>query len=185
MTGSGKTLRRVIVSQQCAVAALSLIVPLLAGCGGSGSASAPAIPTPTVITANAINSDGLTGTLTESAATVPVGSSIQYTLALTNTTNQAVLIHAPYFGQTPSVVVPLYLEVDNSAGNRVYPSTSVTGLGAPSRTLDETLQPGQTISEVVPVSGFTTKGLYTARAQFLVGSGQTVASAGPINVLAQ
>lgn len=169
---------------------LSLITPFLAGCGGGGNSSsnAPVIPTPTVLTASAVASNGLTGTMSQSATTVSVGGNVQYKLTLTNTTDQAVVLHTTYHANQPPGV-PVGLEVKDPTGNLIYPSNSIGGDGGgPDRTVDVTLQPGQAISETIPVNGFTTKGLYTARAGFLTGSGPTsiiTADVGPLTVLTQ
>ncbi len=172
------------------LSALALVIPFLVGCGGGGSNSvtAPVIPTPTVLTASAVAANGLTGMMSQAAATVSVGGSIQYTLTLTNTTTQVVVLQTTYRANQPPSV-PVGLEVKDPTGNLIYPSNSIGGDGGgPSRTIDVTLQPGQAMSDTVQVSGFKTKGLYTARAGFLTGSGPTsiiTADAGPLTVLAQ
>lgn len=171
------------------LSALSLAVPFLAGCGGGGSSViSPIIPIPTALTASAVAPNGLTGTMSQSAVTVPVGSSIQYTLTLTNTTSQPTVITELYYpdqtasgGQTPGVSA--YLEVKDAAGNRLYPGP-IVAIGVPSRSVDVTLQPGQTVTRDVQVSGFKAKSLYTASASFSTGSGQATI-AGPLTVLAQ
>lgn len=169
--------------------ALSLTIPFLAGCGGgSSSVNTPAIPTPTALTASAVTANGLTGTLSQAAVTVPMSGNIQYTISLTNTTSQPVVINEVYYsdqtargGQIPGPSA--FFEVKDPAGARLYPGP-VVALGAPFQTVDVTLQPGQVVTRSVQVSGFKAKGLYTANASFPNGPGQP-ADAGPLSVLAQ
>ena len=54
--------------------------------------------------------------------------------------------------------------------------------------VDVTLQPGQALSQVVPVTGFKAKGLCTATVDIETGSGATYitsASPAPLTVLVQ
>lgn len=170
---------------------LSLAVPFLAGCGGGGSSvTTPIIPIPTALTASAVASNGLTGTMSQSATTVPVGGSVQYTLTLTNTTSQPVVIRTfSVAGQAPMIQVGL--EVKDPMGSLIYPGPNVGGNGdeiGPIKEVDATLQPGQAMSNTVQVSGFKAKGLYTASAGFVAGAGSAsgiTAAAGPLTVLAQ
>jgi hypothetical protein len=120
-----------------------------------------------------------------------LGGSVQYTLTLTNTTNQPVVIRIPYYGNQPPSV-PAILQVKDSAGSVVYlnPPPNVA-IGAPFRITNVTLQAGQTMSDTAKVTAFQSKGLYTATAIFLTGATTqtgnpiTIANAGPLTVLAQ
>jgi len=176
------------------LSALALVIPFLVGCGGGGSNSVttPVIPTPipTALTASAVASNGLTAAISQPTVTVAAGGSVQYTLTLTNTTNQPVTIRTiSYAHQAP--VLQTGLEVKNPAGNLIFPTNTVGGDGGlpvTSEEVDATLQPGQAMNESIQVSGFKEKGLYTANAGFVVGAGSAsgiVAYAGPLTVLAQ
>lgn len=175
----------------CKLTVLSPVILLIAGCGGGGnSVVTPAIPIPTNLTASAVASNGLTGTLSQPAGTVSTSGSLQYTLTLTNTTSQPVVIRTfSVAGQAPMIQVGL--EVKDPMGSLIYPGPNVSGNGdeiGPIKEVDATLQPGQAMSHTVQVSGFKAKGLYTASAGFVAGAGSAsgiTADAGPLTVLAQ
>lgn len=179
-----------------AVKNYSLVVPflaisLLAGCGGSSSNSSSSPAIPTALTASSVASNGLTGTLSQSAVTAPISGTVQYTLTLTNTTSQTVVIPTVSFGNHPPRV-PGSLTVIDSSNNLIYPPClgggDCMGLGTTAVSVDVTLQPGQAFSEVVPVTGFKTKGLCTATVGIETGSGPTsiiFASPAPLTVLVQ
>ena len=175
---------------RCGLIFLCLSTPLFAGCGGSSnSASSPAIPT--ALTASAVAPNGLTGTLSQSAVTVPITGTVQYTLTLTNTTSQVVVIHTNSFNNHPPIV-PASLTVLDSSKNVLYPPCPGGGdcmaLGSTVAAVDVTLQPGQALSQIVPVTGFKTKELCTATVDIATGSGATYATSAlpaPLTVLVQ
>ena len=174
----------------------ALALPSLAGCGGSSSSPAnPPVLTPR--SASAVLSNGLTATLTEDRATVPVGGTVNYTVTLANLTAQPVTFQ-PVYGPGSSPPVPASLTVTNPAGAVVYPVgplPQVVSVGP-----SVTLTPGQSVSgtqavTTTPVTGLTNgegysrAGVYAATATFgfvpsASGSGQTNEPVGPLSVTA-
>ena len=180
--------------------AAALLVPGLAGCGGSSSSSSS---TPTLIprSVSATLSNGLTATLTEDRSTVSVGGTVTYTATLTNPTPQPI-IYRPVISGSDSFSTPSAgLIVNNPSGQSVFPlnaAAQYVGTGA-----SVTLAPGQAISatEAVTTSqvsgvalaqGYATAGQYAATARFAIIPGTSsdisqavTATAGPLSVTAQ
>ncbi len=177
---------------------LSLLLCLpLAGCGGGGGGSAsvvssPVLPTPTPTptpvpmptptptptpapTATTISAPALqnfTVSLTENAATVPVGGTVIYTLTLINTSSStATVIVDSANGQA---VPQAALRVTDPSGATVYPVARPGTAHAdppppPLLNLPATLAPGQSLTAIVrTVSAFATAGTYQAVATFTV-----------------
>ena len=155
-----------------------LLFPILAGCGGGGGGGNGNSGTGTTgttngttgttngtsgnnngnqnpVTASAVLPDGLTGTLTESSATVSVGGTVTYTLTLANNTAGAITISAPS-ATTP----PVYFVVNDPSGVAVY-----NPMPAPPLTT-VTLATGQSLSQSVPVQLPAAAGAYTSKASF-------------------
>lgn len=167
--------------------ALCLAASLCGGCGGGGGgdssstsvATTPApgtstggggggAPTPVpTLSQSGKTSDGLTLTLAEDKATVPVGGAETYTISVINTTANAVGISAVLGGQKPAPDATL--EVVNSAGIVVFPQRK-PGLAPPPPPVNNvvTLTPGDSLSETVVVAAFAAADTYTATAIFRV-----------------
>lgn len=178
-----------------------LLMPGLAGCGGSGSStntSGPIFLVPRSVSSTLSN--GLTATLTEDRSTVSVGGTVTYTATLTNPTTQAIT-YQPTLSGSNSFSVPAALVISNPSGQSVYPlepTAQFIGVGA-----SVTLAPGQSVSGTQTVSttsipgasvtqGFSAAGQYTAKAYFSVVPGTSsdvsqavTATAGPLPVTAQ
>jgi len=187
------TLRHIITL--CLVGAAAL--PLLAGCGGGGGSNGnPGTgttgtgtntngtstngtstlgtngPAPAVTSVSIVEPNGLTASLSENTSSISVGGSVIYTLTLTNTTAAAVSIH--YSSSTPTAP-PAGLVVRDPSGNQV--PGSVPG---PPPLDNTTLAPGQTLTSIQTVSGYTLSGTYNATATFTDGA--TFATLAPLAV---
>ena len=180
----------------------ALLVPGLAGCGGSSSPKNTADPilfVPHAVSVPLLN--GLTATLLEDRSTVPVGGTVTYTATLINPTPQPIT-YRPIISGSDSFSTPSAgLIVNNSSGQAVFPlnaAAQYVGTGA-----SVTLAPGQAISATEAVStsqipgialaqGYAAAGQYTATARFAVIPGTSsdisqavTATAGPLTVTAQ
>jgi len=114
-----------------------------------------------------------TVSLAESAATIPVGGTVNYTLTLTNTSSSpASVIVAAENGQAVPQAV---LRVSDPGGATVYP-VARPGVAhnnppppPPSLNLPVTLAPGQSLTTITrAVSAFGAAGTYQAVASFMV-----------------
>ncbi len=180
--------------------AAALLVPGLAGCGGSSSSantSSPILLVPRSVSSTLSN--GLTATLTEDRSTVSVGGTVTYTATLTNNTAQPIA-YQPVLSGTNSFSVPASLVVKDPSGQVVYPVGPIAafvGVGA-----SVTLAPGQSNSGNLAVStqhdpaatvsqGYSAAGTYTASADFEFGAVTPPAApsgtstVGPLSVTAQ
>lgn len=171
-----------------------LVVPGLAGCGGSSTATATT-PTPQPRSVSAALPNGLTATVTEDKFTVPVGGTVTYTLTLANKTAEPITFQPVRRSAAPSVGVGDTLTVKDAGGGTAFPQ------GAFAQVLEwgpsETLAPGQSLSGTLTVGGsnnnlgqFSTAGRYSASATFSVLTGpgfssQATATTGPLEVDAQ
>ncbi len=186
----------------------ALLVPCLAGCGGSSAPKNTADPILFVPhSVSATLSDGLTATLTEDRSTVAVGGTVTYTATLANNTAQPityqpVLSGTNSFGGTNALNVPAALVVSSPSGQTVYPIGPIplfVGVGA-----GVVLVPGQSVSATQTVTttkmtglavtqGYSASGTYTATAYFSVIPGAALnatpaaatATAGPLPVTVQ
>jgi hypothetical protein len=142
--------------------------------------------------------DGLTAQISEPSATVAVGSSITYTLTLTNNSSQAITY--TYGGSDEGInMVGGLVSITNSAGKQTFPSTGLTG---PAETVSENIASGQSVTATINISivegaavntssidvgssPFPTAGVYNATATFS-GTGTTAANTlPPLAVVAQ
>ncbi len=167
----------------------TLLLPLLAGCGGggggggngnSGGSGNNGGQQPLSITVDT-PTHGLTATLSEDRATVAVGGTVTYTLTLTNPPTGTSLVVA-----TPSPTLPAepaaQLNVTDSAGNKVYDPIPPVPINS------ATLAPGQSLVETIPVQAFGGTGTYSATATFsfpLDSPPPTPTTVGPLTVTAQ
>ncbi len=169
--------------------ALALLLSLLlAGCGGGGGGSdstftgATLSPAPAPLSASAATPSGLTATLAQDRAAVPVGGTVTYTLTLANNTGQPITFTNQLIGSNLQVVSP--------SGQTVFP---LPGMGPTNASvpvaLPMTLTPGQSSSGTITASGvFTSPGKYTATATFAILSGSVAATnttLGPLTVNVQ
>lgn len=159
------------------VSLVMLIGLLLAGCGGStnSTVSAPGLSTALVL------ADGLTLTLAQDRAQVPVGGVVSFQVSLTNRTSAAITSTYLGFGSIYTVYGTGCV-VENSTGAilgtdgtvRTPPPT------VPPSPVTVTLQPGQTLPQAQRYT-FTRAGAYTARAALLLPSFTSVQTA-PLTV---
>ena len=163
-----QSLRRIITL--CLLGASAL--PLLAGCGGGGGSNGNGGTSTTgtgttgtgtgggggVTSVSVVEPNGLTASLSENTNTITTGGSVVYTLTLNNTTAGAVSIH--YSAANPGVP-PAGLVVRDAAGNVVF--TPVPG---PPSFDTLSLAPGQILAATQTVTGYTSRGTYTATATF-------------------
>ena len=176
----------------------ALLVPGLAGCGGSSSStntSGPIFLVPRSVSSTLSN--GLTATLTEDRSTVSVGGTVTYTVALANNTAQPITYQPIYGGGGLAPPVPAALVVSNPSNQTVYPLGPIPNLvsvGPP-----VTLAAGQSVTENQAVNTDTTNGLtiaggysapgsYTASAYFGFSSGSASSGSttvGPLPVTVQ
>lgn len=175
--------------------ATALLVPGLAGCGGSSSSSATTTPPLTPRTVSAALPNGLTATLTEDRIAVAVGGTVNYTVTLTNNTAQPIS-YQPLYGGYSAPPLPAVLVVSNSSHQTVYPLGVTTNLDYVGQTV--TLTPGQSMTEIQAVStnanngltvsgGYFAAGSYTAAVSFNFSSSsqQPGGTVGPLSVTAQ
>lgn len=181
--------------------AIALLVPGLAGCGGSSSStdtSSPPVLVPRSV--SAALSNGLTATLTEDRSVVSIGGAVNYTATLTNSTAQPITYQSVLSG-TNSFSVPAGLVVGNPSGQTVYPLGAFAQYVAAGPSI--TLAPGQSVSGtlalrtasipgVAVTQGYAAAGQYSATASFAVVPGtsfdlaQLIAvNVGPLPVTAQ
>lgn len=173
-----------------------LALPGLAGCGGGATPTAPAAPRP--VSASVPN--GLTATVTEDRATVPVGGTVIYTLTLTNPTAQPItFLPVRSTDSYPTGGVGDALVLTDAAGKPAFALgafAAVVGYGQLT-----TLAPGKSVSGTLSVGGdkalggFPAAGRYSARVTFrmltgpnypsLVAVPEVEATAGPLDVDAQ
>ena len=176
-----------------------LTLSLLAGCGGGGggngnsgggttttgttsgtstgtSSTGTNTGGTTPLTTSAVTATGLTATLTEASSTVGVNGTLVYTLTLTNTTANAVPVHATAI---PVTTPAAGLIVTGPSG-----AISFEPIPGAAPVYNGTLAAGQAISLTETANGFTTAGTYSAVATF---SDDTTAakSVGPLTVTAQ
>jgi uncharacterized repeat protein (TIGR01451 family) len=153
----------------------ALALPLLAGCGGGGGGGGSSSPGPTPMTVSATTTHGLTASLTEDRSTVSVGSTVNYTLTLTNSTSAAVtILYVSALPTQPSGT----LIVKNAANVSVYSPTP------PPPTLDNfSLAPGQSLTQSFSTAAFAAAGTYTATANF--SNDQPNVSVGPLPLTVQ
>ena len=176
-----------------------LLTPLflLAGCGGGGGGgnSAGGSNTGGVVTpplsVSTPAGPGLSATLAEDNSVVAVGGTETYTLTLTNISSAAITVNASLNG---SALAPqASLEILNAAGVVVYPTRQpLHGLVAPPPPpVDNTntLQPGQSFAQTLPLAVFQSAGSYNAAATFEVAQSPStttqVVVAGPVTVTAK
>ncbi len=157
-----------------------LALPLLAGCGGGGGggSSSPTptpIPVPSSLTVTGQTAAGLTASLTEASATVPVNGTLVYTLTLTNTTAAAIPVRA-IGDNTPSAL----LTVTNPAG-----LTSFQPVPGPPPFQNGSLAPGQSFTKTVTANGFAAAGVYSASATFGDDATGAITTVGTLAVTAQ
>jgi hypothetical protein len=170
-----------------------VVIVACAGCGGGSSHDALSGPDPTARSVSATTPDGLTATLAQATATVPVASQVVYTLSLTNNTTAPVTIQEAQYVYSPQTLVfPGGLaRIVDAAGNQVYPAAlTLAGSGAPpppSKQVAVIVQPGQAVSDTVTLpSLFSRQDRYRATATFRTGAdGATVTSVGPLTITAR
>jgi hypothetical protein len=163
-----------------------LTLSLLAGCGGGGGGSSSPTPTPVptptptptppALTVSGMTATGLTASLTEASGTVSVNGTLVYTLTLTNTTANAIPVHAT---RIPVTTPAAGLIITGPSGAITFSPVP----GAPGIE-NGSLAAGQSVSLTETANGFTAPGVYSATATF---SDDTTAlkSVGPLTVTAQ
>lgn len=163
---------------------LLLVLMLTAGCGGGGGAVSLPGPDPTTLALSAPTPKGLTAALRQDKSTITVTmGTVNYTLTLTNSTQNAVAVTVPQdSGGSP--LPPVLLSIKDSAGDVLYPSPA-TGAPVPgggSQTL--ILQPGDFVQQTLQITNlFRVIGRYQATAIFTTNGGQTVV--GPLVLTAR
>jgi uncharacterized repeat protein (TIGR01451 family) len=156
---------------------------LLAGCGGGGGSSNSGGggltgPDPTTLALSATTPDGLMATLSQPQATVKVGSTVTYTVTLTNAGSTPVSIQTGDQAGTDQPLVPVSFTVTDSAGKSVYTNP------APAASQTVTLQPTQYLTETLTLTNvFQHTDRYSATATFQTGSSPT--TLGPLVLTAR
>lgn len=167
------------------------LLALLTGCGGGGGGdnTGGTNTPPPIVSVSVVAGDGLTATLTESAAAIAKGGSVIYTEVLKNTTAKAIVLNQ--FASN-AAAPDADLTVLNSAGIVVYSSSQLkpgqNGPPAPPGST-VTLSPGQSLTLSLTVTAFAQTDTYAATAIFHVtesGTGfQQNVKVGPLSLTAQ
>lgn len=168
-----------------------VMLALLTGCGGGGGSSATA-PTPPVLSPGplppvpipaptlAVSAPALsnfTATLSENAASISVGGTVNYTVTLANTSSTPATILT---NTSNGVSVPIAtLRVSSSSGQTLYPPVSQPGARPqdgpppPPSSGVVTLQPGQSLSQTRALAVFSKADTDQAVATFTVAANLT------------
>ncbi len=169
-------------------AGLLALSGLLTGCGGGGGSSPAGVLSPP-LTVSARMADGLTATLSEDHATVPVGGNVAYTFTLTNHTTQPITYIAVSYANAPVAATSNSLEIVDAAGVTTFSAGGPSG--PPQDGLSFTLAPGASSPSGISIDAgaFPTTGEYTATAVFRLrtapGSAVQTTTVGPVAVAAQ
>ncbi len=139
-----------------------LLAPGMAGCGGGGGTTSTN-PTPQPHSVSAVLPNGLTATVTQDGATVPVGGVFTYTLSLTNATAQPITFQ-PERTIGFSVGVGDELTVKNATGGQTYPAGEYSQELTP--TASVTLAPGKSVSASEAVGLYNSRGAFPAVGQY-------------------
>ncbi len=166
--------------------ALPALLALLAaaGCGGSSDNITLPGPDPATLSLSAPTAEGLTAALRQDKSTIAVTTgTVNYTLTLTNSTQNAVAVSVPQdSGGSP--LPPVLLSIKDSAGDVLYPNPAIDApvKGGGSQTL--TLQPGDFVQQTLQITNlFRVIGRYQATAVFTTNGGQAVV--GPLVLTAR
>ncbi len=165
----------------------------LVGCGGSSNHSSASDITLQPRSVLAMATNGLRATMTEDTDVISQGSTVNFTLALTNPTSQPVTIQldqdcGPHDPQYPDCTLTL----TDPKGLELHALGAV--IGPPCTIIPpaiQTIVPGQTLTTQVSVGGtpadsqfFGTKGIYTVQALFVTSQSDSTL-VGPLMLTVQ
>ena len=126
-------------------------------------------PDPTALIKTAVTTDGLTAALSQPAAAVAPGTSVIYTLTLTNTTGQPYTFSSPTGNPMAKPVLVSGMEVRDSSGN-LLPTGPFATSNVVLASFPVTLQPGDSVTQVEPAVVYTKPDRYQVIGVFSSGN---------------
>lgn len=175
--------------QKVFLAAFSLAIPLLAGCGGSSGSSSSSLITPQPRSVSKTATNGLTATFSENADAAGPGGAVTYTVTLTNSFTQPVTLQlygCP--GNPPDPSRPdAFLDVADANGTLVYTTAPPPVPCAAAPPVTQTIAAGQSLTTQFQVSSsqaFRAKGVYLASVFVFTSSGNAD-QLGPLTLTVQ
>ena len=175
--------------QKVFLAAFSLTIPLLAGCGGSSGSISSQLMTPQPRSVSKTATNGLTATFAENVDAVGPGGAVTYTVTLTNSFTQPVTLQlygCP--GSPPDPSRPnAFLNVADADGTLVYTTAPIPIPCAAAPPVTQTIAAGQSLTiqfQGISSQAFKSKGVYLASAVVSTSTGNAD-QLGPLTMTVQ